>query len=213
MQPRWTRGGYQTYSVTRLDHGQKTTVSTSDLAPFPRSQAIAEQLTSDIASNHTTPSGVENVLSHCRDDPPPAAEKLTPLPEITSPSSYTDSFPSPPRADVQPLRRSTRLRKPLIVSVIGPNNYEREGEWRFWYPRSPALIASLIDYVLRRNALLCLIGCIARQYQIVFNFVIGGCCVYRLTLQMFMRSDVPSWIKPGERFRSPLGPVVTLLMQ
>ena len=40
------------------------------------------------------------------------------------------------------------------------------------------------------------------------SFVPGGCYVYRLTLQMFMRADVLSWIKPGERFHSSLGSVV-----
>jgi len=41
------------------------------------------------------------------------------------------------------------------------------------------------------------------------SFVLGGCCVYRLTLQMFLRADVLSCIKPGERFRSSTGSVVT----
>jgi len=57
--------GNQTYSVIRLGAGQETTVSKSELAPFPRFQAIAEELTTDVASNPTTLSGVENVLPDC----------------------------------------------------------------------------------------------------------------------------------------------------
>ena len=104
--------GNQMHSVIRLGNGQETMVSTSDLAPFPRSQSIAEELTTDVASHPTTPSGVDNVLPDCRGDLLPAAEQLSPLPGLTSPLLSTDSFPSPPHADVQPLRQSTRLRKP-----------------------------------------------------------------------------------------------------
>jgi len=86
---------------------------------------LPEELTTDVASNPTTPSGVDNVLPDCRGDPPPAAEQLSPPTGLTSPSPSTDSFPSPPCADVQPLRRYTRLRKPLIVLVIGP--YDLKG--------------------------------------------------------------------------------------
>ena len=88
--------------------------------------------------------------------------------------------------------------------MIGPYNLKEE--WRFRCPRLPALISPLIDYVPRRIALLCLVVCIARRYQIVSSFVPGGCCV---TLQMLIRAGVLSWIKPGERFRSSLGSVVT----
>ena len=106
--------GNQTYSVMRLGDGQESTVSTSDLAPFPRSQTIAEELTTDVASNPTTPSGVDSVLPNCPGDLPPSAEPppAAELPGLTSPSPSTDSFPSPPCADVPPLRRSTRFRKP-----------------------------------------------------------------------------------------------------
>jgi len=100
--------GNQTYSVIRLGDGQESTVSTSDLAPFPRSPAIAEELTTDVASHPTTPSSVDSVLPNCLGDPPPAAESLG----LTSSTPSTDSFPSPPCADVPPLRRSTRFRKP-----------------------------------------------------------------------------------------------------
>jgi len=100
--------GNQTYSVIRLGDGQESTVSTSDLAPFPRSPTIAEELTTDVASHPTTPSGVDSVLPDNLGDPPPAAES----PGLTSPSPSTDSFPSPPCADVPPLRRSIRFRKP-----------------------------------------------------------------------------------------------------
>ena len=106
--------GNQTYSVIRLGDGQETTVSTSDLGPFPRSQAIAKELKTDIASNPTTPTGVDSVLPDCPGDPPPAAEPLPAAesPGLSSPSPNTDYFPSPPCADMPPLRRSTRLRKP-----------------------------------------------------------------------------------------------------
>ena len=107
--------GNQTYTVIRLGDGQESTVSTSDLAPYPRSPAIAEELTTDVASHLTTPSGVDSVLPNCLGDPPPAAEP----PGFTSPSPSTDSFPSPPCADVPPLHRSTRVRKP-------PNRF---GDW------------------------------------------------------------------------------------
>jgi len=100
--------GNQTYAVIRLGDGQESTVSTSDLAPFPRSPAIAEEVTTDVASHPTTPSGVDSVLTNCLGDPPPAAES----PGLTSPSPSTDSFPSPPCEDAPPLRRSTRFRKP-----------------------------------------------------------------------------------------------------
>jgi len=43
----------KTYSVIRLGDGQESTISASDLEPFPRSQAIAEELTTDVASNPT----------------------------------------------------------------------------------------------------------------------------------------------------------------
>jgi len=80
--------------------------------------------------------------------------------------------------------------------------------WRFRCQRlpAPALISPLIDYVPRWIALLCLVVCIARRCQIVSSFVPGGCCV---TLQMLMRAGVLSWIKPGERFCSSLGSVMT----
>jgi len=80
--------------------------------------------------------------------------------------------------------------------------------WRFPCQRlpAPALISPLIDYVPRWIALLCLVVCIARRCQIVSSFVPGGCCV---ALQMLMRAGVLSWIKPGERFCSSLGSVVT----
>jgi len=80
--------------------------------------------------------------------------------------------------------------------------------WRFRCQRlpAPALISPLIDYVSRWIALLCLFVCIARQCQIVSSFLPGGCCV---ALQMLMRAGVLSWIKPGERFRSSLGSVMT----
>jgi len=100
--------GYQTYSVIRLGDGQGSTVSTSDLVPFPRSPAYAEENMTDVTSHPTTPSGVDSVLPNCLGDPPLAAES----PGLTSPSLSTDSFPSPPCADVPHLRRSTRLRKP-----------------------------------------------------------------------------------------------------
>ena len=100
--------GNQTYSVIRLGDGQESTVSTSDLVPFTRSPAIAEELTTDIASHPTTTSGVDSVLPNCLGDPQPATE----LPGLTSPSPSTDTFPSLPCADVPPLRRSTRFRKP-----------------------------------------------------------------------------------------------------
>ena len=101
--------GNQTYSVMHLvDDGQENMVSTSDLAPFPRSPAIADKLTTDVASHPTTPSGVDSVLPNCLGNPPPAAE----LPGLTSPSPTTDSFSSLPCADVPPLRRSTRFMKP-----------------------------------------------------------------------------------------------------
>ena len=61
--------------------------------------------------------------------------------------------------------------------------------------------------MLRWIALLCLVVCIARRCQIVSSFVPGGCCV---ALQMLMRADVFSWIKPGERFSSSLGSVVKI---
>jgi len=92
--------GNQTHSVIRLGDGQESIVSTSDLAPFPRSPAIAEELTTNVASHPTAPHSVDSVLPNCLGDPPPAAE----LPGLTSPSSSTDSFPSPPCADVPPLR-------------------------------------------------------------------------------------------------------------
>jgi len=79
--------------------------------------------------------------------------------------------------------------------------------WRFRCPRLPALISPLIDYVPRWIALLCLVVCITRRYQIVSSFVPGGCCV---TLQMLMRAGVLSWIKPGEWFRSSLGSFVAI---
>jgi len=60
--------GNQTYSVIRPGDGQETMLSTSVLSPFPRSQAIAEELTTDVASNPTTSSGVENVLPDCNGD-------------------------------------------------------------------------------------------------------------------------------------------------
>ena len=80
--------------------------------------------------------------------------------------------------------------------------------WRFRCQRlpAPALISPLMDYVPRCIALLCLVVCIARRCQIVSSFVPGGCCV---APQMLMRAGVLSWIKPGERFRSSLGSVVT----
>jgi len=99
--------GNQTYSVIRLGDGQESTVSTSDLAPYPRSPAIAEEPMTDVTSHPTTPSDVDSVLSNCLGDPTPAAES----PGFTSPSPSTDSFPSPPCADVPPLRQSTRFRK------------------------------------------------------------------------------------------------------
>jgi len=148
------------------------------------------------------PSGVDSVLPNCPGDPPPAAES----PGLTSQSPSTDSFPSPPCADVPPLRRSTRLRKPPdrfgdLVRIIS-----KGGEWRFRCQRLPALISPLIDYVPRWIALLCLVVSIARRCQIISSFVPGGCCV---ALQMLRRAGVLSWIKPGERFRSSLGSVVT----
>ena len=84
--------------------------------------------------------------------------------------------------------------------------------WRFQCQRlpAPALISPLIDYVPRRIALLCLVVCIARRCQIVSSFVPGGCCVAQ---QMLMCAGVLSWIKPGERFRSSLGSVVTHLFR
>ena len=101
--------GNQTYSLIRLGDGQESMVSTFDLAPFPRSPVIAEELTTDVASHRTTtPSGVDSVLPNCLGDLPPAAES----PGLTSPSPSTDSIPSPPCADVPPLRRLTRVRKP-----------------------------------------------------------------------------------------------------
>jgi len=102
--------GNQQFCDTSSD-GQETTMSTSNSAPFPRSQAIAEELTTDVASNPTTPSSVDNILLDCRGDLPPAAEQLSPLPGLTSQLLITDSFLSPPCADVQPLRQSTRLKK------------------------------------------------------------------------------------------------------
>jgi len=81
--------------------------------------------------------------------------------------------------------------------------------WRFRCQRlpAPALISPLIDYVPRWLALLRLVVWIARRCQIVSSFVPGGCCV---ALQMLMRVGVLSWIKPGEKFRSSLGSVVTI---
>ena len=81
--------------------------------------------------------------------------------------------------------------------------------WRFRCQQlpAPALISPLLDYGPRWIALLCLVVCIARRCQIVSSFVLGGCCV---ALQMLMRAGVLSWIKPGERFRSLLGSVVTI---
>ena len=61
--------GNQTYSVIRLGNGQESTVSTSDLVPFPRSPAIAQELTKDVASHPTTPSGVDSVLPNRLGDP------------------------------------------------------------------------------------------------------------------------------------------------
>ena len=90
-----------------LGDGQESTVSTSDLALYPRSPAIAEEPMTDVTSHPTTPSDVDSVLPDCLGDPPPAAES----PGFTSPSPSTDSFPSPPCADVPPLRRSTRVRQ------------------------------------------------------------------------------------------------------
>jgi len=115
----------QTYSVIHLSDGQETMVSTSDLPPFPRSQTIAEELTTDVAFNPTTPSSVENVIPDCSGYPPPAAKMLTPSQGLTSLSPSTDSFPSLPRADVQPLRHSTRLRKPP----------DRFGDWSISFKR------------------------------------------------------------------------------
>ena len=89
--------------------------------------------------------------------------------------------------------------------------HQEQKIWRLWRFRcqrlpAPALISPLIDYVPRWIALLCLVVCIARRCQIVSSLVPGGCCV---ALQMLMCASVLSWIKPGERFRSSLGSVVT----
>jgi len=100
--------GNQTYTVIHLGDGQESTVSTSDLVPYPRSPAIAVELPTDVASHPTTLSSVDSVLPNCLGDPPPAAES----PGFISPSPSTDSFPSLPCANVPPLRRSTRVRKP-----------------------------------------------------------------------------------------------------
>jgi len=74
--------GNQTYSVTRLGDGQESTVSTSDLAPFPRSPAIAEELPTEVASHPTTtPSGVDSVLPNCLGDPPLSRQVHLPVAE------------------------------------------------------------------------------------------------------------------------------------
>jgi len=112
--------GNQTYSVIRLGDGQESTVSPSDLVPYPRSPAIAEELPTDVASHPTTLSCVDSVLPNCLGDPRPAAES----PGLTSPSPSTDFFPSPPCADVPPLRWSTRVRKPPDRLVIGLYNFK-----------------------------------------------------------------------------------------
>ena len=98
------------------------------------------------------------------------------------------------------------------IDIAGFNfvhNPSQTNLWRFRCQRlpAPALISPLIDYVPRWIAFLCLVVCIASRCQIVSSFVPGGCCV---ALQMLMRAGVLSWIKPGERFCSSLGSVMTI---
>jgi len=50
----------QTYSAIRLRDGQETTVSTSDLAPYPRCPVNTDEIASDVASNQPPPNSVEN---------------------------------------------------------------------------------------------------------------------------------------------------------
>jgi len=139
--------GNQTYFVIRLGDGQESTVSTSDLALFPRSPAIAKELTTDVALHPTTPSGVDSAfpialaicrLSLSRQDQPPRRRALTPFRHRRVQMCH----PFVGRQDSG---------NPLIISVIGPYNFKGGRVCRFRCQRlpAPALISPFIDYVLR----------------------------------------------------------------
>ena len=108
------------YSVIRLGDGQESTVSTSDLAPYPRSPAIAEELLTDVASHPTTPSRVDSVLPNCLGDPPPAAE----LPGFTSRRRALTPFSHRQVQISLSWVGRQESGNPLIVLVIGPYNFK-----------------------------------------------------------------------------------------
>ena len=181
--------GNQTYSVIRLGDGQETTVSTSWLSAFSQVSSYCRR-----ADNR------RRLEYH---DSEGCAQCLTRLPWPSAACRWVARV-NLPVAEYWLLSVTAVCRCATPTSV----NEIKKIPWSFWWlvriiskggrvwrfrcPRLPALISPLINYVPRWIALLCLVVCIARRYQIVSSFVPGGCCV---TLHILMRAGVLSWIK------------------
>ena len=103
--------GNQTYSVIHLGDGQESTVSISDLAPYPRSPAIVEELPTAVWTVSYPIALAIHRLPLSRQGSPPCRRALTPFRHRRVQMCL-------------PYVGRQESGNPLIVLVIGPYNFK-----------------------------------------------------------------------------------------